>query len=412
MQVVYPRCCGLDVHQKTVVACLLTLEVNGQRRKQIETFGTMTADLAKLVEWLKAAGCTHVAMESTGVYWKPVYNLLEGQFEILVVNAQHLKAVPGRKTDVLDAEWIADLLQHGLLRGSFVPSADQRELRDLTRYRVTLVQERARTINRLHKVLEEANIKLATVATNVMGVSGRAMIEALLTGHAEPHTLADLARGRLRTKRAQLEQALAGRVQVHQRFLLAEHLSHIDYLDEAIERVSAEIEARLQSQQTHLEHLDTIPGVSRDTAEVVLAEIRTDMSRFGDAKHLASWAGMCPGNNESAGKRKSGKARKGSPWLRQVLIEAAHAAAKTKHTYLSALFHRLVGRRGRKKAVLAVGHAILVIVYYLLIHNEAYRDLGANDFDEREHQKVERRLVARLNKLGYDVQLQPVAQPA
>lgn len=407
METVYAHCCGLDVHQKTVVACLRT-----GHQKQTKTFGTMTDDLRQLAVWLKATGCTHVAMESTGVYWKPIYNLLEGQFEILVVNAHHLKAVPGRKTDVSDAEWIAELLQHGLLRGSFVPTAAQRALRDLTRSRATLVQERARIINRLHKVLEEANIKLATVATDVMGVSGRAMLKALLEGQTDPQALADLARGRLRAKRPQLERALAGRVQAQQRFLLAEHLSHIDYLDEAIGRFSAEIADRLQAQQTQVDNLDTIPGVSRETAEVILAEIGTEMTRFGDAKHLASWAGMCPGNNESAGKRKSGKTRKGSPWLRQVLIEAAHAAAKTKHTYLSALFHRLVGRRGKKKAIRAVGHAILVIVYHLLVRNEPYHDLGANYFDEREPQKVERRLVQRLNKLGYEVQLQPITHAA
>jgi len=329
-----------------------------------------------------------------------------------VVNAQHLKAIPGRKTDVQDAEWIADLLQHGLLRGSFIPSPAQRELRELTRYRCTLVQERARTVNRLHKVLEAANIKLAVVASNVMGVSGRAMLDAILSGYSDPATLADLARGRLRAKRAQLEQALNGRVQPHHRFLLAEHLSHIDYLDEAIERVSTEIAQRLCSQETHLEHLDTIPGVSRQTAEVILAEIGTDLSRFGDAKHLASWAGMCPGNNESAGKRRSGKTRKGSRWLRQILTEAAHAAAKTKNTYLSSLFHRLVGRRGKKKALVAVGHAILVIAYHVISRNEPYRDLGANYFDERQRQKVERRLVRRLEKLGYTVQLNSPPMPA
>lgn len=407
MEVVYPICCGLDVHQKTVVACLSRVPAGGRRRKELRSFGTMTGDLQALADWLRAAGCTHVAMESTGVYWKPVYNLLEGQLEILVVNAQHLKALAGRKTDVQDAERIADLLQHGMLRGSFIPSAAQRQLRELTRYRTTLVEERTRTINRLHKVLEEANLKLASVATNILGVSGRAMLEALLKGHTDPQALADLAHGRLRAKRVQLEQALAGRVQPHQRFMLAEHLSHIDYLDEAIERVSAEIAARLQPHDAEIQDLDTIPGVSRTTAEVLLAEIGTDLERFGDARHLASWAGMCPGNNESAGKRKSGKTRKGSPWLRHILIEAAHAAAKTKHTYLSALFHRLVSRRGKKKALVAVGHSILVIAYHILTRHEPYHDLGENFFDERDRQKVERRLVRRLEKLGFEVALTP-----
>lgn len=347
---------------------------------------------------------------SAGVYWKPVYNLLEGRLEILVAGAQHLKALAGRKTDVRDAERIADLLQHGLLRGSCIPSAAQRQLRELTRYRTTLVQERTRTINRLPKGLEEANLKLATVATHVLGASGRAMLEALLAGQTDPQALAELAHGRLRTKRAHLEQALAGRVQPHQRFMLAEHLSHIDYLDEALERVSAEIAARLQPHEAEVQRLDTIPGVSRTTAEVLLAEIGTDLERFEDAQHLASWAGMCPGNNESAGKRKSGQTRKGSPWRRHILIEAAHAAATTQHTYLSAQFHRLVSRRGKKKALAAVGHSLLVIAYYVLTRHEPYRELGENYFDEHDRQKVERRLVHRLEKLGFEVALKPARQ--
>ncbi len=312
MHVLYACCCGLDVHKKLVVACLLTTTADGKVHKEIRTFGTMTADLLALADWLTVNGCTHVAMESSGVYWKPIFNLLEGQFELMVVNAQHIKAVPGRKTDVRDAEWIADLLRHGLLRGSFIPDATQRELRDLTRHRTTQVQERARAVNRLQKVLEDANLKLAAVATDVLGVSARAMLEALLAGETDPSVVADLAQGKLRAKVPQLKQALAGQLKPHHGFLLAELLAHIDYLDEAITRVSGEIASRLEQAEDDIELLDSIPGVSRRTAEILLAEIGQDLERFPSAGHLASWAGMCPGNHESAGKRKSGKRCKGS----------------------------------------------------------------------------------------------------
>jgi len=409
MRVVHETCCGLDVHKKSVVACLVTPGADGLARKTVRLFGTMTDDLLALADWLQAAGCVQVAMESTGVYWRPVFNILEGGCEVLVVNAQHIKAVPGRKTDVGDAEWIADLLRHGLVRGSFVPSAAQRQLRDLTRYRSTLVEERGRLVNRLQKVLEDANLKLAGVASDIMGKSARAMLEGLLAGETDPSRLAALAVGRLRAKRAQLEQALAGRVQPHHCFLLAEQLSHIDYLDEAIARFSAEIAARLQDYAPEIELLDTIPGVSRRVAEVLLAEIGADLHRFPTAHHLASWAGMCPGNNESAGKRKSGKTRKGSRWLRQVLVEAAQAAARGKHTYLGAQYRRLALRRGAKKAIIAVAHSLLVIAYHVLTRHEPYRELGANFFDERDRDSVQRRLVRRLERLGYQVALQPAA---
>ncbi len=412
MEAVYERCCGLDVHKKTVVACLITPDSRGKAHKETRTFSTMTVDLLALGDWLRNAGCTHVAMESTGVYWKPIYNVLEGQFELLVVNAQHLKKVPGRKTDVSDAEWIADLLRHGLLRASFIPSAAQRELRDLTRYRTTLTEERTRTINRLQKALEDANIKLAAVVSDVVGVSARAMLEALLGGEADPVVLSDLARGRMRARRAELEQALQGHLKAHHRFLVAEHLSHIDYLDEAIERVSSEIAERLRPFEAQVELLDTIPGIDRQLAEVLLAEIGTDLTRFPTAKNLASWAGMCPGNNESAGKRKSGRTRKGSRWLRTALIEAAHGASRTKDKYLKAQYHRLAARRGKKKAFVAVGHSILVIAYHMLTRNEPYHDLGANYLDEHDRKAVERRAVRRLERLGYRVTLEPVAQAA
>lgn len=408
MQILHACCCGLDVHKKSVVACLMTFDAAGSRHKEVRTFGTMTHELLALADWLTAAGCTHVAMESTGVYWKPVFNLLEGLFEVMVVNAQHIKQVPGRKTDVRDAEWIADLLQHGLLRGSFIPPRPQREMRDLTRHRSTLVAERARIVNRLQKVLEDANIKLASVVSDIAGVSARAMMQALLDGERDATVLAQLAQGRMRSKRELLEQALVGRMRPHHALLITEHLSHIEYLDESISRFTTELSQRLNSAEDEIVLLDTIPGISRRAAEVLLAEIGSDMSRFPSAKHLASWAGICPGNHESAGKRRSGKTRKGSRWLRQVLIEAAHGAAHTKQTYLGALYRRLAARRGTKKALVAVGHAILVIVYHVLTRHEPYQDLGVNYFDERDRQAVERRLVRRLEQLGYQVNLQPV----
>jgi transposase len=400
------RCCwGLDVHKKNVVACLRVVDAVGRLHKEVRTFGTMTADLLTLAEWLTAAECTQVAMESTGVYWRPVFNLLHDRCEVLVVNAQHIKAVPGRKTDVKDAEWIAELLQYGLLRGSFIPPQPQRELRDLTRHRTTLVQERARVINRLQKVLEDANIKLAAVATNVLGVSARAMLQALLAGTTDPTRLADLARGKLRDKRSQLEQALMGLVRPHHRFLLTELLSHIDDLDAAIERVSEAIATRLQNDTDSLALLDSIPGISQRTAEILLAEVGADLHRFPTAQHLASWAGVCPGNHESAGKRLSGRTRKGSPWLRQALVEAAHGAARSKRTYVGAQYRRIAARRGKKRAAVAVGHTILVMAYHVLTRQEPYRELGPNYFDEHDRRRVERRLVARLEQLGYVVDL-------
>src|SRR5215216_2664537 len=387
MDVVYTHCCGLDIHKKTVVACLITNTEGLEPVKTTRTFRTMTADLLALADWLQQAGCTHVAMESTGVYWRPVYNLLEGQFELLVVNAQHIKTVPGRKTDVKDAAWIAELLRHGLLRGSFIPSKPQRQLRELTRYRSTLVQERARTLNRLQAVLVEAN----------------------LAGERDVETLADLARGRLRSKRDQLKEALEGRVTAHHSFLLTEHLSALEYLDEAIARVSGEIDQRLTADQEAIALLDTIPGVGQRAAEILIAEIGTDMSRFPSAKHLASWAGMCPGNHESGGKRLSGKTRKGSRWLRQILVEIAQVASKTKHTYLAAQYRRIAARRGKKRALIAVGHTVLTIVYTLLTRKQPYQDLGTAYFDQREQRRVERRLVQRLERLGYEVALHPRA---
>jgi transposase len=440
MEVIYERCAGLDVHKKTVVACRVHSKGRGRKAQETRSFGTTTPELLGLLDWLSEWECSHVAMESTGEYWKPVYNILEGEVEILLVNARDIKAVPGRKTDVGDAEWIADLLRHGLLRASFVPPRPQRELRDLTRQRSNLVRERTAVVNRLQKVLEGANIKLASV-TKATGVSVREMVEAMVKGESDPAALAEMARGRLRGKRGELEQALTGRIGTHHRFLLDSHLRHIDFLDEQIERFSVEIAARMEDLNPHFDPptgssadagvegsagsqaeslaptgltaaqavalLDTIPGIARWQAEVILAEIGLDMGRFPTAAHLAAWAGVAPGNNESAGKRRSGKTRPGNPTLRRTLTLVAHAAAHSKNSYLAAQYHRLAARRGAKRATVAVAHSILVIIYHLLTRQEPYRELGGNYFDERKRDSVTNRLVRRLEKLGYEVALGP-----
>lgn len=407
MEAIYERCCGIDVHKKAAVACVIVPGPTGQPLKTIRTFGTTTEAILRLGDWLAEWGVTHVAMESTGVYWKPLWNLLEERFTLLLANAQHVKAVPGRKTDVRDCEWLADLLRHGLVRGSFVPPRPQRELRELTRDRTALVRERTAEVNRLQKTLEGANLKLGDVVSDIMGASARAMLKALIAGTTDPATLAELAKGRLREKRPALEQALNGRMGPHQRFLLAEQLCHLDALDESIERVSAEIAERVRPMEAAIAHLDTIPGVGRRTAEILVAEVGTDMTRFGSSAHLASWAAMCPGNHESAGKRRSGKTRQGNRWLRSALVEAAQAAARTKGTYLAAQYRRLAARRGKQKAAVAVGHTILRIAYQLLAHGQTYQDLGGTYFDQRDRQRVEHRLVHRLEGLGYRVALTP-----
>ncbi len=411
MHILYQRCCGLDVHKQRVSACLLLPGNDRRQQKVARSFGTTTSQLQALKEWLVAADCTHVAMESTGPYWKPVYNILEDSFTLILANAQHIKALPGRKTDVGDAEWIADLLQHGLIRSSFIPSRPLRELRELTRYRKTLIQERSAEINRVQKVLEGANIKLGSVATNVLGVSGRAMLDALVNGTTDSNVLADLAQGRLRKKIPELQAALNGLIADHQRFVLGQQLAHIDSLNAMIVTCSAEIEQRFADHQELIRRLCTIPGVGQRTAETLLAEIGTDISRFPSAKHLASWAGLCPGNHESAGKRKSGKTRKGSRWLREALVEAARAAARTRTTYLAAQYHRLAARRGGNKAAVAVAHTILVISYHLIRDGGEYEDLGATYYDEMDRERVQRRLVRRLEAMGCRVTLEP-DQPA
>ena len=351
-----------------------------------------------------------MAMESTGEYWKPIYNILEENFEVLLVNARHIKQVPGRKTDVMDAEWIADLLRHGLLRSSFIPPVGQRELRELTRHRTNFVRERASVVNRIQKTLESANIKLASVASNVMGVSGRAMLEAIVAGTTNATEMAGLAKGRLREKREQLDKALEGRVKPHHRFVLAELLCQVDSLDESIARFDAEIEKYCHPFEEEVELLDTIPGVAQRIAEVIVSEIGSDMSRFPTADHLAAWAGVAPGNNESAGKRYSGTTRHGDRALTVALVQAAHAAARTRNTYLSAQYHRLAGRIGKKRAIVAVAHSILVISYHIIQRKEPYRDLGGDYFDQRRPEATAKRLLIRLQHLGYDISR--IEQPA
>ena len=407
MERIVERCCGLDVGQKTVAACVRIATPDGGRQQIIRTFSTMTEDLLALRDWLTAHGVTDVAMESTGVYWKSVYYVLEDGFTVLLVNAQHMKNVPGRKTDARDCAWIAELLEHGLLRGSFVPPPPIRELRDLTRYRKTQIQERVREVNRLHKVLEDAGVKLAVVASDVLGVSGRAMLEALLRGTTDPRLLAELSRGKMRKKIPELRRALEGRFGAHHRFLVGRILAHLDYLDEAIQECSQQIEEQLHPFAQVVERLKTIPGVQQRTAEVIVAEIGVDMSRFPTAGHLASWSGMCPGNNESAGKRKSGKTRKGSKWLRMALIEAGQAAARTTDTALSARHHRIMRHRGYQRAVVAVGHEILVIAHTLIARGTTYQELGSGYFDRRQAERTMRRCVRTLERLGHKVTLEP-----
>jgi transposase len=412
MEVVYPRCCGLDVHKQTVVACRILLGPDGQLLKERRTFPTVTRGLLALADWLTEGEVTHVAMESTGVYWKPVWNLLEESFQLLLVNAQHIKQVPGRKSDVKDAEWLADLLRHGLLKGSFVPAREQRELRELTRYRTRLVQERATAVNRLQKTLEGANIKLASVASDLTGTSARQILAALVAGQTDAAQMAQQARGPLRKKLAALEEALEGQFGAHQRFLVARQLAHIEALEQLIEELSEEIGERLRPFEAALARLDTIPGVGRRTAEVVLSEVGADMSRFASEPHLCSWAQLCPGTHESAGKAKSGKMRRGNPWLRAALIEAARAAARKKGSYAQAQYQRLARRRGTKRAAVAVAHSLLGAMYHLLKEGVVYQDLGGQHFDRLDRERTVNRAKRQLEHLGYRVELIPVEQAA
>ena len=412
MEVVYPCCCGLDVHKKSITACVLWAEAKGKSRKEKKRFGTFTHDLLQLADWLQECGVTHVAMESTGVYWKPVWNIVAEQFEVLLVNAQHIKAVPGRKTDQKDSEWIADLLQHGLLRGSFVPPQPIRELRDLTRYRVSLVQETNRIANRIQKVLEDANIKLASVATDALGVSGRAILAAMLAGEQDAGRLAEMSKGLLRNKIPELRLALEGRMTEHHQFLLRQLFEHLRFTESKLREIEQEIDKHMRPFEDQVTRLCTIPGVDRVTAWGMLAEMGMNMNQFPSSGHLASWACLCPGNFESAGKRLSGKMRKGNVSLRRCLAQAAWAISMMKNNYLSALYRRIAARRGAKRAVMAVAHALLEIAYHMLKRKEDYRELGADHFDRIDVNRIRRSLVRRLERLGHKVTLEPLALTA
>lgn len=433
MRLIYERCAGLDVHKRTVVACRLRVNEQGVVEQEVRTFGTMTGELLQLVDWLLEWEVRQVTMESTGEYWKPVYNLLEGNVEVVLVNAQHVKHVPGRKTDVQDAEWLAELLCYGLLKPSFIPPKPQRDLRDLTRYRRTLVEERVRLVNRGQKVLESANIKLASVATDVLGVSGRRILAALVAGQRDPALLAELAKGRLRSKLPQLRQALTGVVDEHHCFLLAHQLAHIDFLDDEIEAVGQEIAHRLEAMsqptppsptvtsnepdadptaptwQQAVTLLDTAPGVDVKAAEAVLAEMGIDMRQFPSQDHLASWAGVAPGNNQSGGKRRPSRSRRGNRALRTTLIQIAWAAVRTKGSYCQALYRRLAARRGKKRAIVAVAHHLVIAFFPMLDRQQPYQELGADYFDQRNKQFKVDRLLHLLNKLGYAATIEPLA---
>ncbi|MBE0695554.1 MAG: IS110 family transposase [Anaerolineaceae bacterium] len=411
MRIVYQNVAGLDVHKKVVVAAIIIQKADGSWHQEKRSFGTMTVDLLALSDWLIGFEVTHVAMESTGEYWKPIFNILENNFEIILVNAQHVNKVPGRKTDQSDAEWLSELMQYGLLKASFIPPPGQRELRELTRYRSSFVRERSNLMNRVQKVLESANIKLGSVVSDIMGLSSRAMLEAIIEGQASPIEMAELAKGRMREKRDALTRALEGRVKAHHRFILTELLCQIDSIEETIARFDQQILEYCRPFEEAVILLDTIPGVARTTAEIIVSEIGTDMSRFPSADHLSAWAGVAPGNNESAGKRRSGKTRKGNKPLGAALTQAAQAAAHTKNTYLSAQFHRIAGRRGKKKAIVAVAHSILVMSYHMIQRKEPYEEKGSNYFDQRNKLKVTHRLVDRLEKLGYQVSLQQASSP-
>jgi len=409
MQVMHVRCAGLDVHKKTVVACVIISLPEGQVEKHSATFGTMTPEILALSDWLKSHGVTHAAMESTGVYWRPIYQLLEGQFTLLVANAQHIKRMPGRKTDATDAEWLADLLRHGLIAPSFVPAPPQRELRELTRHRSNVTGRRAQCINEVHRTLEGTNIKLSSVATDLTGVSATLMLEHLLAGQTDPAVLAELARGVLRKKIPQLRQALQGVVRPHQHLILSQLLADIQACDQELQVLNAEIAERLKQALELIERLDEIAGVNRKVAEVMVAELGTDMKRFGSARRAAAWSGMCPGNRESGGRRYYSRSRFGNQHLKSALTEAGRAAGRSKDTYLGAQYRRICARRGGKRAALAVGHSILTIAYHMMDRGTRFQELGADYFDRRNPERVRDRLVQRLKKLGYQVTLTQAA---
>lgn len=409
MEAIVERACGLDVHQAKIVACLLIGAANQKPRKQVRTFGTMTRDLESLRDWLRAEECTQVGMESTGIYWMPVYTILEGHFELIVGNATHMKQVPGRKTDVKDSEWIADLIRHGLVRRSFVPPKPLRELRDLLRYRRKLVESQTDEQNRMLKLLETANIKLASVASSAFGASGRRMVRALIDGTLTPAQMADLAKGRLRKKLAELAPALEGRVEEHHRFLMTMQLERLEQVEATIEKLDHRIDEQLAPYQEQHRRLTQIPGVDRIGAAVLIAELGVDMSVFPTVRHAAAWAGVCPGNNESAGKRKGQPGRKGNVHLTTALVQAAVCAARKKGSYLKEKYWRLKARRGPKRAALAIAHKILIAAYHMLANNVDYRDLGPNHLDNLTVTATKNALVKRLERLGFHVTLQEAA---
>ena len=412
MEVLHPHCAGLDVHKDSVVACVRHM-VDGTVKREVRSFQTTTKGLIALSEWLSAEGCTHIVMEATGVYWKPVWHILaDGEFALVLANAAHVKNVPGRKTDVNDATWLAELMAHGLVRGSFVPDEQTQEMRTLLRTRKQLVRERSRHIRRLQKALEDANIKLDSVISDILGLSGRRMIEALIAGETDPNALAALAHRRIKASPAELEAALRGRVTRHHRFLLGLHLQQIDAIDAAIDQIDQEVDALVEPFRTAVQLLTTIPGIDELSACVILAEIGRDMSRFPTAGHLISWAGLCPKNDESAGKRRSTRMRKGAPWLKTTLVQCAWAAARRKASYLQAQFHRIRARRGAKKAIGAVAASILTAAYHMLKHGALYEDLGPAHFDKRAQAKQVHRLIDRLRNLGFAVQITPVEAAA
>jgi transposase len=401
MDVIIEKACGMDVHKDNITACIMTTE-----GKEIKTFSTKTVFLLQLIDWIKEHKCTHVAMESTSVYWKPIVNLLEAEgIEFLVVNAQHMKALPGRKTDVKDAEWIAQLLRHGLLKPSYIPNRNQRELRELVRYRRSIIEERARQINRIQKVLEGANIKLGSVVSDIMGVSAKDMLRAIANGEEDPEKLANFARRTLKKKKEELELSLNGYIHDHQRLMLKTILKHIDFLTEQVEMLDQEVAQRLSSYQEDLERLDSIPGIATRMAEQMMAELGNNIKeQFPTAAHMCSWAGLVPGHNESAGKRKSSKTKKGNKYLKSALIEAAHSVKGSKN-YLGALYRRTASRKGKKKAGIVVAHAMLRISYYLLTRKEMYVDLGEDYFDKQRQQSIVRHSLRRLESFGYIVSI-------
>jgi transposase len=408
MKVEHECCAGLDVHKRTVVACVLKAMAGSEPAEQIQSFGTTTPELMEMLQWLGSHGVTHVAMEATGNYWMPVYNVLEGHFELIVANAAHMKAVPGRKTDVADAHWIADLLRHGLLTRSFIPPREQRDLRELTRHRSALAAKRGQAANELQKALESANIKLQSVVTDITGVSATEMLTEMLAGKTEPKELAQLARRKLRAKIPELEKALSGNLRAHHRLIVEQVLADIALFMAQIAELDAYIEKLLQNDNDQIDRLDGTPGINRRVAEVIIAEAGTDMSRFPDAHHFASWIGLCPGQNESAGKRKSGKTRKGNRALRTALVEAAHGAVRKRDSYFGAQFRRIAPRRGFKKALIAVAHSMAVTIYHMIKNQTAYADLGADYFDKRNPSRILHRLTKRIQNLGFTVQLSPI----